>query len=170
MKSSALWSAPCAMRGLVALGCIAATASLGASAATTTGSLSVQITIQADCKIASLPALNFGTQGALTAAVDATTTLQVQCTDTTPYSIVMDAGQNSSDVAARKLLSGSATITYSLYQGSCCSTVWGDTVPTGVSAVGNGSAQSYTVYGRVPAQATPAPGTYNDTVGVTVSF
>jgi len=158
------------MRGLLMLGCIAATASGGASAATATGSLAVQITIQADCQIASLPALNFGTRGALTAAVDATTTLQVQCTDTTPYSIVMDAGQHSSDVTARKLLSGSATITYSLYRGSCCSTVWGDTVPTGVSAVGNGSAQSYTVYGRAPAQATPAPGTYSDTVGVTVSF
>jgi spore coat protein U-like protein len=44
-------------------------------------------------------------------------------------------------------------------------TVWGNTVSTdAVAAVGNRSAQSFTLYGRVPARATPAPGTYGDTM------
>jgi len=47
----------------------------------------------------------------------------------------------------------------------------GNTVSTDtVAATGNGASQSYTVYGRVPAQTTPAPGTYTDTVTVTVTY
>lgn len=38
------------------------------------------------------------------------------------------------------------------------------------TVAGNGNAQSYTVYGRVPPQATPAPGTYLSTVTATVVF
>jgi spore coat protein U-like protein len=39
-----------------------------------------------------------------------------------------------------------------------------------VSATGNGADQTFTIYGRVPAQTTPAPGTYTDTVTVTVTY
>jgi spore coat protein U-like protein len=39
-----------------------------------------------------------------------------------------------------------------------------------VAATGNGSAQSFTVYGRVPPQAAPAPGNYSDTITVTVTY
>ncbi|MCE3520182.1 spore coat protein U domain-containing protein, partial [Escherichia coli] len=35
---------------------------------------------------------------------------------------------------------------------------------------GSGAAQPYTVYGRVPVQTTPAPGTYTDTITVTVTY
>jgi spore coat protein U-like protein len=49
--------------------------------------------------------------------------------------------------------------------------VWGNTVGTDtVSATGNGASQSYTVFGRVPAQTTPAPATYTDTITVTVTY
>ena len=46
-------------------------------------------------------------------------------------------------------------------------------VPIRVYAAGNsaiGSLQSITVYGRVPAQSTPAAGDYTDTVLVTFSY
>jgi spore coat protein U-like protein len=39
-----------------------------------------------------------------------------------------------------------------------------------VSGTGIGSSQNYTVYGRVQAQTTPAPGTYTDTITVTVTY
>jgi spore coat protein U-like protein len=49
--------------------------------------------------------------------------------------------------------------------------VWGNTVGTDtVAATGSGAAQSYTVYGRITAQTTPAPGTYTDTITVTVTY
>jgi len=141
-------------------------------AATTTSTFTVQVAITASCTINSASTLNFGSQGVLTANVDQTSTLQVQCTNTTPYNIGLDAGAGAgATVAVRKMTSGGNTINYSLYSDSGRTTVWGNTVSTDtVAATGNGAAQSYTVYGRVPAQTTPAPGTYTDTITVTVTY
>ena len=143
-----------------------------AQAASTTSQFSVSMTINSSCTIVSTAALNFGSQGVLTSAVPQTTTLQVQCTNTTAYNIGLDAGTGSgATVAARKMTSGSNTVTYSLYSDSGHTTVWGNTIGTNtVSATGNGAAQTYTIYGQVPAQTTPAPGSYSDTITVTVTY
>ncbi|OYR19401.1 spore Coat Protein U domain protein [Brucella thiophenivorans] len=66
---------------------------------------------------------------------------------------------------------GGATITYSLYRNAARDTVWGDTTGTNTLAgTGTGAAQQLTVYGRVPPQNTPAPGTYTDTVTATITY
>jgi spore coat protein U domain-containing protein, fimbrial subunit CupE1/2/3/6 len=139
---------------------------------TTTTTFQTQITIQATCTIISASTLDFGTQGVLSANVDQTSTLQVQCTNTTPYNIGLDAGTGSgATVTTRKMTNGGATINYSLYTNSGRTTVWGNTVGTDtVAATGNGASQSYTIFGRVPPQTTPAPGTYTDTITVTVTY
>jgi spore coat protein U-like protein len=146
--------------------------SSGARATTTTSTFTVQMTITASCVINSASTLNFGSSGVISANVDQTSTVQVQCTNTTPYNIGMNAGTGTgATVAARKMTNGGNTITYSLYSDSGRTTVWGNTVGTDtVSATGNGAAQSYTVYGRVPAQSTPAAATYTDTITVTVTY
>ena len=142
------------------------------SATTTTTTFTATITLAATCLINSASALNFGSAGVLTANVDQTSTIAVQCTNTTPYNIGLDAGTGTgATVAVRKLSTGSATVNYTLYSDSGRTTIWGNTVSTDtVAATGNGASQSYTVYGRVPAQTTPAPGTYTDTVTVTVTY
>jgi spore coat protein U-like protein len=141
-------------------------------AATSTATMTVQMTITATCTVNSATALNFGTQGVLTTNVDQTSTIQVTCTNTTPYNIGLDAGTGTgATVATRKMTSGANTVNYTLYSNSTRTTVWGNTVGTDTAAAtGNGSAQSYTVYGRVPPQAAPAPGTYTDTITVTVTY
>jgi spore coat protein U-like protein len=142
-------------------------------ATTTTTTFTVQLTITAACTILSASTLNFSSnQGVLTANVDQTSTLQVQCTNTTPYKIGLDAGTGAgATVATRKMTSGGATINYSLYTDTNHTTVWGNTVGTDtVSATGNGASQGFTVFGRVPPQTTPAPGTYTDTITVTVTY
>ena len=141
-------------------------------AATTTTTFTSQITIIASCVINSASTLDFGSQGVLVANVDQTSTIQVQCTNTTPYNIGLDAGTGSgATVATRKMTNGGATVNYSLYTSAARTTVWGNTVGTDtVAATGNGAAQNYTVYGRVPAQTTPAPASYTDTVTVTVTY
>ena len=141
-------------------------------AATTTSTFTVQVAITASCTINSASTLNFGSQGVLTANVDQTSTMQVQCTNTTPYNIGLNAGTGTgATVAVRKMTSGANTVNYSLYSDSGRTTVWGNTVGTDtVAATGNGAAQSYTVYGRVTAQTTPAPATYTDTITVTVTY
>ena len=141
-------------------------------AATTTSTFTVQMTIAASCTIVSASTLNFGSQGVLAANVDQTSTLQVQCTNTTPYNIGLNAGTGTgATVATRKMTSGGATINYSLYTDIGRTTLWGNTVGTDtVAATGSGAAQNYTVYGRVPPQTTPAPATYTDTITVTVTY
>jgi spore coat protein U-like protein len=141
-------------------------------AATATASFKVQITLIASCVINSTATLNFGNSGVLAANVDGTTTLQVQCTNGTPYNIGLNAGTGSgATVAVRKMTHGASTINYSLYSDNGRTTVWGNTVGTNtVTATGSGAAQTYTVYGRVPLQTTPAPASYSDTITVTVTY
>ena len=101
-----------------------------------------------------------------------TSTIQVQCTNTTPYNIGLNAGTaTGATVTTRKMTNAGNTISYSLYGNAGMTTNWGNTVGTDtVSATGNGAAQSYTVYGQVPAQTTPAAATYTDTITVTVTY
>jgi spore coat protein U-like protein len=141
-------------------------------AATSTATMTVQMVITATCTVNSASTLNFGTQGVLSTNVDQTSTVQVTCTNTTPYNIGLNAGTGTgATVALRKMTSGANTVNYTLYSNSGRTTVWGNTVGADtVAATGNGSAQSYTVYGRVPTQAAPAPGTYTDTITVTVTY
>lgn len=144
-----------------------------ALAATATGSFTVQITIQASCVLVSTATLTFTAVGVIAANDDASTTLSVQCTNTTPYNIGLNAGTGTgATVASRKMTgTGGALVNYTLYSDTNRTTVWGQTIGTDtVSASGSGAAQPYTVYGRVPVQTTPAPGTYTDTITVTVTY
>jgi len=99
-------------------------------AATTTSTFTVQITIVANCIINSASTLNFGgAQGVLAANVDQTSAISVQCTNTTPYNVGLNAGTGTgATVAVRKMTSGGNTINYSLYTDAARSTVWGNTV------------------------------------------
>jgi spore coat protein U-like protein len=67
--------------------------------------------------------------------------------------------------------SSGVNVLYGLYQDSARTQPWGNTVGTNTtSGTGTGTAQTQTVYGRVAAQATPAPGSYSDSVVVTVGY
>ncbi len=153
----------------IACGTIATPA---AQAATATASMPVTITIQNACNVSSVAptTLDFGTQGPLTANVDSTSTITVTCTSGATYDVGLSGG-GSGDINARVMTNGGNQVGYQLYSDSGRQTVWGDTVGTNtVSNTGSGTAQTYTVYGRVPAQTTPPAGTYNDTVTVTVTY
>lgn len=144
-----------------------------AQALTTTTTFQVQITITASCIFNSTNTLNFGNAvGVLSANVDQSTTLSLTCTNTTPYDLGLNAGTGTgATVAARLMTNGAATVGYSLYSDAGRTTVWGDTVGTDtVGGTGNGAAQNFTIYGRVPPQTTPAPNTYTDTITATITY
>ncbi|WP_458071118.1 Csu type fimbrial protein [Rhodanobacter sp. BL-MT-08] len=124
------------------------------------------------CTITAANNLNFGsTVGLLTGNVDATTTLQTQCTSNTAFQIGLDNGQHASGTARRMAGSSGDLVTYELYQDSARSIRWGNTVNTDtVTGTGNGAVQTNTVYGRVAPQTTPTPGTYSDTITVNVTY
>ena len=140
-------------------------------ATTATATFNVSLAITASCTVSATP-LAFGSTGVIGANIDNTSTVNVTCTNTTPYNVGLDAGTGTgATVTTREMTAGGATVNYTLYQNPGRSTIWGNTVGTDtVGGTGNGSAQALTVYGRVPSQSTPAPGAYSDTITVTVTY
>ena len=136
--------------------------------------LDVTIKIIADCTIAANP-LDFGqSQGVLATTVTANTTLNVTCTNTTPYNVGLSAGNGTGSTTAARLMSGTggntSTVAYNLNMTSGGGN-WGNIQGTDtLSGTGSGVQQNLTVYGQVPAQATPQPDTYKSTLTATVYF
>lgn len=146
-------------------------ATVKADTASTT--FTVSATVSNACTI-SASDLSFGSYQPLSgSAVDATTSISVNCTLDTSYNVGLDAGSGSgASVSTRKLTSGSDLMNYTLYRDSNRTNVWGNTVGTDTSSgTGTGSSQSLTVYGRVIAgQSTVPSGSYSDTINVTITF
>jgi spore coat protein U domain-containing protein, fimbrial subunit CupE1/2/3/6 len=169
---------------LLCCGLIAAS-SLGlgggiAQATTATTTFTVSVTITASCTIG-VANLAFGSQGILSANVDQTTTITVTCSNTTPYSVGMDNGLNFSGGTRRMKDTGAGTtfVNYGLYSDAARTFAWTTTTSpssctggasTCALGTGNGTAQTITLYGRIPAQTTPAPATFNDTMTATVTY
>ncbi|MDN7588583.1 Csu type fimbrial protein [Burkholderia seminalis] len=125
-----------------------------------------------DCNI-SATNVNFGTASVLSGTLAATGSITAQCTNGDAWKIALNGG-GSGNVTARQMQrsGGGGAINYGLYTDAAHSVAWGD--DTGGSAtvtgVGTGTSQVVTVYGAVPAQTTPAPGNYSDTITATISF
>ncbi|MGN7964212.1 Csu type fimbrial protein [Brucella sp. 22210] len=118
----------------------------------------------------SATSINFGNHGVLTSNVDATGALSVSCTTNLPYSVSLNGGLSNTTPTQRRMTLGSNAVIYGLYTNAARSIPWGNTTGQIVTGTGTGTAQSLTVYGRVAPQTTPPPGTYSDTVVVTVSY
>jgi spore coat protein U-like protein len=129
-------------------------------------------TVQASCKVTASN-LDFGTTSDLSSAIAAQSQINVRCTNGTGYSIGLDGGLTGAvDPTQRKMKHGADAITYGLYRDSNHSSPWGSTIGINV-AKGTGSSiwQPITVFGNVPSvQSKPAPGTYSDTIVVSVSY
>jgi spore coat protein U-like protein len=153
-----------AILGFVALGLTPTSA----FATTATVNVAVTATVQTDCTITT-GAMAFGTYTG--AAASTTATLTVTCTNTTPYNVGLNAGATSgATVTTRQMLNGAATLNYGLYTNSTWTTNWGNTTGSWVAGTGNGSAQTLTVYGQIPAAQFVTPGSYSDTVLATVNY
>ena len=83
------------------------------------------------------------------------------------------AGNSNSNGTTRRMLkSAGQYLTYALYSNAGRTTAWGDGTTYGaqVSGTGSGSNQSLTVYGRVTASQRPTPGSFTDTVVITMTY
>ena len=148
---------------------------------TTSTSTSASATVVTNCNI-SPTNLNFGTVGLLTANVDATTTVAVQCTKATPYTVGLNNGLNflSGTRRMKNVGTGTTFVNYGLYTDAARTNAWTTTTSattctagayTCAIGTGAGSNQNITVYGRIPAQCpTPAPAFFTDTIVATVTY
>ena len=165
------WTARLVLAGAIACALVSVLVS-ATFAATVSSNITVSMTIQGECKIQATTNLAFGTDGVIDANVDATSTFDVQCTNTTPYTVALNAGAGTgATTSVRKMTLSGATIDYGLYRDAGRSQNWGNNTGTDTAAgTGSGAVQQSTIYGRVPPQTTPAPGLYQDTIQITVTY
>lgn len=149
----------------------------GATAGTVSAAQLASVIYQSECRVGTINSIDFGASGFLTSNLDAASSVSVTCTNTTPYRIGLDAGTGAgATTALRKMTRTTApfgTVDYGLYRDLGRTLNWGNDTAAGTdtqNGTGTGTAASYPIYGRVPAQPTPRPGNYLDTVVLSVVF
>lgn len=124
-----------------------------------------------DCNI-SVGSIAFPDARLLSSTVRSTSNMSIKCSVNTAYRILLSYGGNASGTTRRmKKLSGSELVSYQL-SNTLDGSTWGDGTSgtVVVTGTGDGNNASLTVFGRVPAQSTPSPGDYKDTITATVQF
>lgn len=155
----------------VFLGCAAAAALWAAPGETATASTAFLVTlaVQASCTVSSTP-LSFGAySGTL---IDSTATVTATCTNTTAYNILINGGLSSGGTYQWNLAGpNAALLAYRVYRDAGRTAYWGGTAGfDGVAGTGTGTAQSVTLYGRIPTKQYAVPGSYADTITVTLAY
>lgn len=144
-----------------------------AFAATASNTVGISATVTASCNIAVASDLAFGSLSVGMLPKNVTTSFNVTCTNTTSYSIGLNEGTAfEASTTNRKLGgTGTATLSYALYQDSARQTNWGNASGTWMTGLtGTGSEVAHTIYGQIPVQTWPAPDSYSDTVTITVTY
>lgn len=108
------------------------------------------------------------------AGAASTGTVTVQCGVGILPSLTVTLTTGSGSYGQRRMLQGSDALTYNLYVDAAHMMVWGDgtggTATQGLSGLISLGATDYTVYGAMDAGQYPAPGSYGDTITVSVNF
>lgn len=144
-----------------------------AQAATETTSFTVSATVIDACQNLTAENINFGNYNPLASNnTDATSNVQITCTNNTSYSVALSAGASGSYNTRQLSDGGSNTLNYNLYTNSSYSSVWGDGTGNSstINQTGSGSQDNITVYGRITAGQSVANASYSDTINVTVTY
>lgn len=127
----------------------------------------------------SATAVGFGTYTPFNPSpVDSSGTVTVNCLGVLggTFTVKLNTG-GSGTYSPRRMYKGTDTLNYNLYTDSGRSTIWGDgtggssfqTVNCGLACLG--ADNNFTTYGRIPgSQNTTVPGSYSDTITVTVEW
>lgn len=183
---------------LIGMGSMLAMAASNAAAVTSNGTIGATLTLSNGCLINGSPTqnginfgtLDFGTHPAtfstLTtqlAGASGGNTFTVQCT-TASYSVAITGNTNSTapgtvvgtpGTPARYLVNATNTaqgVAYSLFSDSGFNNIVANNAPIPVASTAGG-VDSYTLYGRITGggnSVTVVPGTYTDTINVSVTY
>ena len=144
-------------------GISASLAAAPAMAGTSSGIVTVGATTTAVCTAPGATTVSLGSYDGTTAIVNATNNITFKCTNTTPATVTFASASTNS--AGSGNLTNPTTSTPIIY------TFTGDgTIVTGAGV--SGAAASLTVAApiSVAADQDPAPGSYSDTIAVTVTY
>jgi len=156
--------------------------SISQTTSTPVSAFTANFVIPPTCSVSSTSNVAFtpiGIIGSTSSRIDATGAVSVNCSAGATYTIYLgDGGNRISGGGNRQMSSGSNLLPYQLYKDNGRTSIWdttGGTTATGgsggVTLTGTGAAASTTVYASIPAgTALPPPGSYNDTVVVTVAY
>ncbi len=148
-----------------------------ANAATTTTSFLVSATVLDACLATSLP-LVFGNYTPGNGDITATTTVSVNCTTNTAFTVALNRGTTTGGTIAQRLMAfGSHTLQYNIYTTAGNTVIWGDGTSSSVTQPGTGTGLLipvvYTAYGLLPDNSTnqaASIGAYTDTITATVTY
>ncbi|HEY4275600.1 MAG TPA: spore coat U domain-containing protein [Rhizomicrobium sp.] len=161
------------VRFLSAGGILLALMASKADALTATAQFNVTATVLGNCAVSATD-LAFGNYSANSATpLPATSTLSVTCTSGTTYTVALDGGTNKASVTGRAMTDGAThNLNYALYTTNAYTSIWGDGTASTVTqaGTGSGSAQTLTVYGRIPVSQFVTAGSYSDRITVTVTY
>jgi spore coat protein U-like protein len=120
----------------------------------------------------SVPTINFGNYTG-TLSTPGATPMTVTCSLlATLYTVSLNAGVGAvATTTTRKMTGpGSATLSYQLFQNASRTVNWGNTAGVDTeTGIGTGLAQTLNIYPQVTAGQIVSPGTYTDTITVSVS-
>ena len=139
-----------------------------------------------DCSVTSV-SLNFGVYDpAATTADDSVGTITVTCrhlsgsADRVNYTVTLSNGLNGTSATTRAMASGTRRLGYNVFRDPARTQTWGTgsggtVIASGSMTVGPGNGNNlktavHSVYGRIPQLQDAAPGTYADTMVVTLTF
>ena len=147
----------------LALGAAALVAAPALAQQTDTDTLSLNVVVQNSCSITGTT-INFGTYTSNQPnPLDAEGTLAYQ--DCPADATVTLSGGEYGSVNDRRLINGSNTLMYQLYQDAGRVTAW-----TGAVTVPELGSGSMIVYARIGNQQMVQPGPYQDSIQITISF
>jgi spore coat protein U-like protein len=138
--------------------------------------LQFALNISKSCSVSTSP-LDFGTLALdaitlKTALTTASTALSGRCTNTTSYTVGLNAGAGPGATTTSRVMSNAASVlNYQLWRDSARSLNWGDTVGTDTQpGTGTGLTQNLNLYGSIAAGQAVTPGTYSDTINVILTY
>lgn len=128
----------------------------------------VQLTVTERCEIQSTQSqsIDFGSIQRSTNNVSSSGSLNVSCSQNTPYSIALH-----SDKTLKNTQDSSIQVPYQIYQEAGFKTVWGSSSQENFASTGTGADQNFKIWAKINEGATNIPaGVYIDTVIATITY
>lgn len=133
-----------------------------------------------NCSVIGTRVLDFGSYDVFSPSpTDANGTLRIQCRQLQGATVTVSLDQglySGGTFFPRRMLSGASTMQYNVFSNGQGGTVWGDgssgtaTVSRTLNPTDTVQSFDLTMYGRIPAGQNLAPGTYADSVNLTITF